>query len=185
MSFTYTVNKRSANRISYRILGSVFFLIAVLQFVTMLKGIIKHPMLTMMFMVLLGAYGLYLIYSSFRQSAYDITYRFDDEGLTVTHRYGVTHYDFEQIEFVTMVLADEAGLFPILNVKAGRRAYVIPFTMKGELCARIYNFVNERIPHKDDEESEIEIPEKYRDTESHELTSETTDKSAADQPDGV
>ncbi len=146
MSYTYTVPKRRANRIAFRILGSTFFLIAVLQFFTLLKGLSKHPMITMVFMMVLFVYGGYLIWGSFRKAAFDITYRFDEEGLLVTHRYGVSKYSFAEIDFVTMVLADEAGIFYILNVKTKKDVYVIPFTMKGKYCETIYEFVNARLP---------------------------------------
>ncbi len=161
MSYTYTVPKRKANRLAFRLLGSVFVLISVLQFFTLLYGYSKHPMITMVFMLALCVYGLYLIWGSLRKAAFDITYRFDEEGLTVTHRYGVTKYGFEDIKFITMVLADEVGIFYILNVRTKKDVYVIPFTMKGKLCETIYEFVNARIAHEEDDTPELVIPEKY------------------------
>ena len=156
MSFTYSVPKRKANRLAFRFLGSIFFLIAVLQFFTLMWGYSKHPMLTMVFMMVLGVYGLYLIWGSLRKTAFDITYRFDEEGLTVTHHYGESKYSFDDIDFVTMVLADPNGVFYILNVKAKKDVYVIPFTMKGELCDKIYTFVNARIKHDDEEDESVQ-----------------------------
>ena len=52
MTFTYDVKKRKANRISYRILGIIFTLIASLQCITLYKNLSKHPMLTMVFAVI-------------------------------------------------------------------------------------------------------------------------------------
>jgi len=165
MSYTYAVPKRKANRLAFRFLGTIFFLISVLQFFTLLWGYSKHPMLTMIFMMVLGVYGLYLIWGSLRKTAFDVTYRFDEEGLTVTHHYGVSKYSFDDIKFVTMVLADEAGIFYILNVRTKKDVYVIPFTMKGKLCETIYEFVNSRIKHEDDsddtDEKVQEMIEKY------------------------
>ncbi len=151
MSFTYTVPKRKTNRISYRILGSIFLLVAVAQFTLVAMGYGNHKMLTLIFALFLGFYGIYLIRASLRKQAFDITYVFNDEGMLVKHHYGETSYTFEDIEFVTMVIADENMMLYVLNVKTTKEVYSIPFTMKGELCEKIYEFVNSRIKHEDDE----------------------------------
>ncbi|MDO5127634.1 MAG: hypothetical protein Q4D54_07785 [Eubacteriales bacterium] len=150
MSYTYTVPKRRANRVSYRILGGVFVAISVLQFVLLTTNHIKHMLLTFMFAFVLMVYGLYLITSSFRKQAFDITYRFDDKGMLVTHRYGAKQYSFDDIEFITMVIPDASLIYYMLNIKAGRDVYTIPFTMKKDYCEAIYEFVNNRIK-KDNE----------------------------------
>lgn len=152
MSYTYTVQKRKANRITYRVMGITFTIIACLQIITIVKGYSKHPMLTGMFAFFLGAYGLYLLRMSFRKQAFDITYKFSEEGLLVTHHYGEKKYTFEDIEFVTMVIADQNLIFYVLNLKAGKDIYAIPFTMKGALCEKIYEFVHSRIKHSNDDE---------------------------------
>ncbi|MBE5943402.1 MAG: hypothetical protein E7258_00615 [Lachnospiraceae bacterium] len=154
MSYTYKVPKRKANRISYRIWGSIFMIFVILQVILLVKGYAKHPMVTGIFIMFLGWYGIYLIRSSFRKQAFDITYRFDEEGLKVTHHYGEKQYTFDDIEFVTMVIADENMIFYILNVKAGKDVYIIPFTNKKELCEKIYEFVNSRIKHPDEDDSQ-------------------------------
>ena len=151
MSFTYTVPKRKTNRITYRIMGTIFLLVALAQFFLVASGYGKYKMLTIIFALFLGSYGVYLISSSFRKQAFDITYMFNEDGLKVTHHYGDTMYTFNDIEFVTMVIADENMMFYILNVKTKKDIYSIPFTMKGELCEKIYEFVNSRIKHDDDE----------------------------------
>ncbi len=153
MSYTYKVAKRKANRLSYRILGIIFAIVTILQFYLLMRGYAKHPMITGMFMVFLGFYGVYLIRMSFRKQAFDMTYRFDEDGLKVTHRYGEIQYTFDDIEFVTMVIADENMIFYILNVKAGKDVYTIPFTNKKELCETIYEFVNSRIKHPDEDDN--------------------------------
>ncbi len=150
MSYTYSVPKRKANRFAYRFLGAVFVLISVLQFYVLLRGLAKHLMLTAIFAMLLFVYGGYLIIVSLRKQAFDITYRFDDTGMTVFHHYGTSKYTFDDIDFITMVIADEHMVFYVLNVKAGKNVYTIPFTMKKELCETIYEFVNSRIKHDDE-----------------------------------
>lgn len=150
MSYTYAVSKRKYNRIAYRIIGSIFLVVAILQLIIVLKGYANHMMLTMIFMTALGLYGLFLITNSFRKQSFDITYKFDEEGMTVTHHYGETKYSFEEIEFITMVIADPNGIFYVLNIKAKKDIYTIPFTMKKDYCEAIYEFVNARIKKDDD-----------------------------------
>lgn len=149
MSYTYTVPKRRANRVSYRILGAVFLMISVLQITLMVLNLIDRKFLALIFAFVLAVYGMYLILSSFRKTAFDITYRFDENGMLVTHRYGQSQYSFEDIDFVTMVIPDATLICYMLNIKAGKDVYVIPFTMKKDYCEAIYEFVNERLK-KDD-----------------------------------
>lgn len=159
MSYTYTVNKRKSNRLAYRILGIVFLTIAVLQCIILFRGYAKHIFITSLFAFLLGWYGLYLTRMSFRKQAFNITYVFDEDGLLVKHRYGEKRYSFEVIEFITMVIPDASMIFYMLNIKAGRDIYTIPFTMKKELCETIYEFVNSRIKHKEDASGDMAFTE--------------------------
>ena len=95
--YKYTVNKRRANRLAYRFLGFMFLLVATLQAFTMIHGYAKHLVLTALFVTFVGAYGIYLVVMSFRKQAFSATYIFDDTGFTIEHKYGTTHYDFDQI----------------------------------------------------------------------------------------
>ncbi len=149
MRYSYTVPKRKYNRISYRIMGIIFTVICALQFAVIFKGISKHIMLTGIFAFLLGSYGIYLIMSSLRRQAFDITYTFSDEGIRVAHHYGETHYSYDEVDFITMIIPDDSMMFYMLNLKAGKHIYAIPFTMKQELCETIYELVNSHIPKKD------------------------------------
>lgn len=109
--YKYTVNKRRANRLAYRFLGFMFLLVATLQAFTMIHGYAKHLVLTALFVTFVGAYGIYLVVMSFRKQAFSATYIFDDTGFTIEHKYGTTHYDFDQIKHVTMVIPDENMIF--------------------------------------------------------------------------
>ncbi len=150
MNYNYTVKKRKANRITYRVLGIVFIAVVSLQCFTIFKGYSRHLLLTSIFCIALGLYGIYLVKSSFRKQAFDITYSFNENGFDVKHHYGEKHYDFEEIEFITMVIPDESMIFYILNIRAGKDTYVIPFTMQKELCETIYEFVYARIKHDEE-----------------------------------
>ncbi|MCM1273053.1 MAG: hypothetical protein NC225_11140 [Clostridium sp.] len=149
MSYNYTVPKRKYNRISYRVMGIIFTAICVLQLIVIFRGLSKHIMLTAIFAFALGAYGIYLIMSSLRRQAFDITYTFSDEGIRVSHHYGETNYSYDDVDFITMIIPDDSMMFYMLNLKAGKQIYAIPFTMKKELCETIYELVNSHIPERD------------------------------------
>lgn len=151
MAYNYTVQKRKANRISYRILGVVFLAITILQFITLIRGYANHIAISTLFAFILGLYGTYLFLMSFRRQAFDISYRFDDSGMLVTHKYGETFYSYEDIEFITMVIPDESLIYYMLNIKAKKDVYTIPFTNKQEYCEKIYEFVNSKIKKDEDE----------------------------------
>lgn len=150
MRYNYTVPKRKYNRIAYRIMGLIFASISALQFVTIFRGLSNHMMLTGIFAFGLGSYGLYLIMNSLRRQAFDITYTFSDEGIKVAHHYGETNYTYDKVEFITMIIPDESMMFYMLNLKAGKHLYSIPFTMKKELCEKIYEMVNSHLPNSDE-----------------------------------
>lgn len=152
MRYTYTVTKRKANRYAYRFLGIVFVLISVLQFYSLFRLTARHIMITLILGAFLFCYGGYLVLASFRKQAFDITYVFDDNGLLVMHHYGKSMYSFDDIDFITMVIADENMIFYVLNIKAGKDLYAIPFTMKKELCETIYEFVNSRLKKEPEDE---------------------------------
>ena len=149
-NIVYTIKKKAVNRISYRIMGFVFLMVVAFQIFSMINGFSKHIVLTGIFAVILAFYGFYLVKMSFRKQAFDITYTFNEEGFLVKHRYGEKLYKFDDIDFVTMVIADENLIYYMLNVKTKKEAYPIPFTMQGALCEKVYDFMNARIKHDDD-----------------------------------
>ncbi len=72
MSYTYEVQKSKRSRVTYRVVGIFFLIVAILQFIPLIAGSVKHPYITAVFMVMLGMYGAYLLISSFRKTAFDI-----------------------------------------------------------------------------------------------------------------
>lgn len=153
MGYKYKINKRKANRISYRILGAVFILIGGMQLATIIKGYANHMILTSLFILIVGMYGIYLFRMSFRKQAYSITYIADESGFTVEHHYGVSHYNYDEIEAVTMVIPDESMIFYILNVLTKKERYTISFMYNHELCENMYEYMHARLPKDDEEES--------------------------------
>lgn len=145
MRFTYDVKKNKNNRIGYRIASLILLSIGGMQIYTLSKGYVEHIRLTILLVAVIIFYGLYLMKSSFRKQAYDITYVFSDEGMLVKHHYGETLYPYSDIDFITMVIPDRSMIFYMLNIKTKNSVYAIPFTNKKEYCESIYEFVNENI----------------------------------------
>ncbi len=151
MTYTYMVQGNKSRRIGYRILGGLFLIVCILQLITLFNGYAKHLILTALFLAFCIYYGIYLIARSFKKQSFDITYKFSEEGVLITHHYGETNYTFDDIEFITMVAADPEMMLCVLNMKAGKSIYTIPFTMKKEYCEKIYDFVNARIKKEDND----------------------------------
>ena len=149
MSYTYEVQKRRSNRVAYRILAAVFLTFSVLQFIVIIRGYSNHPMLAGFFSTAVFLYGLYLLKNSFRKTAFNIIYRFDDEYITIKHHYGESKYTYDDVDCITMVTADPNMIFCVLNLKIKKDIYAIPFTMKKDYCERVYEFVNAKIKHDD------------------------------------
>ena len=151
MTYTYAVQGNKSRRVGYRVIGGIFLVVAALQCVTLFKGYANRIALTAIFVAFCMFYGIYLVARTFKKQSFDITYKFSEEGMLVTHHYGETNYTFDDIEFITMVAADPEMLLCVLNIKAGKDIFNIPFTMKKEYCEKIYDFVNERIKKEEDE----------------------------------
>lgn len=145
MRFTYDVKKNKYNRIGYRIASIILLAIAGLQIFTLTKGYVEHIRLTLIMVSVIVIYGVYLMKSSFRKQAFDITYVFSDEGMLVKHHYGETLYTYKDIDFITMVIPDRSMIFYMLNIKAKNSIFAIPFTNKKDYCESIYEFVNANI----------------------------------------
>lgn len=145
MSYTYKVPKRKANRISYRILGSIFIVVALLVIIPLVAGYANHVILSWIFSIFLGMYGFYLFAMSFRKQAFDITYKFDDDGFHIEHKYGNTDYSYDDISYINIIIPDQAMIFYMLQIKAGKENFTIPFTGKQEYCEKIYAFVKPKI----------------------------------------
>lgn len=152
MNINYTVPKRKYNRMCYRITGIIFVCVAAFAIYAGFKAPNQHIRLTMILASFLGVYGIFLIKTSLRKLAFDIKYNFNDDGITVYHHYGESVYTWDDIEFCTMIIADETGICYMLNIKAGKSLYIIPFTFKKELCEQLYEHVHAHIKKDEDDE---------------------------------
>ena len=81
----HTVKKNRATRIAYRMVGVFFVAIGAAFILLMIKthGSTGGRIFKLAFGLALAAYGLMLVKSSFRKSAFDLTYRFEDDELVI------------------------------------------------------------------------------------------------------
>ena len=81
----HTVKKNRATRIAYRMVGVFFVVIGAAFILLMIKshGSTGGRIFKLAFGLALGVYGLVLVKSSFRKSAFDLTYHFEDDELII------------------------------------------------------------------------------------------------------
>ena len=79
----YHVKKNKMTRISYRMVGILFILVAVAQIFAVMHMQIGSRVLLGMMAVFLIFYGGYLFKMSFRRQAYDMVYEFEEAGMVL------------------------------------------------------------------------------------------------------
>ncbi len=141
----YHVKKNKVTRISYRILGVLFILVAgacIFAVYHMTQG----ARLMLLFMALfLIAYGGYLFKMSFRRQAYDMIYEFEDAGLTLHFKGGQEKVPYGNIEDVEILAPDPDMTYRIVRIQIHGVQYVLPFPDNIALAEQIFTYVDSRI----------------------------------------
>lgn len=145
---TYTVRKNKRTRFTFRLVGIFIMLVTLSQIILFILGYgRKHIFGTILCGILL-IYGIYLMFHSFRKTAYDITYEFGDEELSIRHHRGKSVYTYDQVTDVSLVVPENEMIYSIIHLVIGKEDYVIPFSYKKEFCDKVYAFLNERVTAK-------------------------------------
>ena len=165
----YHVKHSKKSRNTLRFLGLFLILFAVLVlWLFFASGGSKH-LVGAILGTLIGIYGLYLFIHSFELDKYDIDYEFAEDAMTVKHRRGVTVFPYNEIDDVTLVVPENEMLYSLIQIKAGRHKFLIPFSYKKELCDQIYQLLTEKVTIRDlmdeIEQARASAPEKPADTE--------------------
>lgn len=136
----HTVKKNRATRIAYRMVGVFFVVIGAAFILLMIKshGSAGGRIFKLAFGLALGAYGLVLVKSSFRKSAFDLTYHFEDDELIIEKGKKFYHTPYEKITNVNLVIPDPHLPYYILKIDIGKEQFVLPFSGKREKCDAIY-----------------------------------------------
>lgn len=90
-------------------------------------------------------YGFYLIRASFRSGAYDHTYLFGKDVVTVLQRRGSRVIPYDSITGYTMIEPDPEMKYYIIKMDIGRESYIVPFAGAKSKCDAVYNILREKV----------------------------------------
>lgn len=139
----YTVKKRKATRISYRMVGVIFFAggVALILWAVLGKNGTVGRMLKLAFGLACVAYGLNLVKASFRKAAFDATFVFGDEAVLVKQEKRNTEIPYEKLTNVNLVIPDPDMAYYMLKLDTPKDKFVLPFMGSREKCDAIYYFL--------------------------------------------
>lgn len=132
-----TVIKRKSTRTAYRVVGVVFVIIGIACVWWAMGG--GWRMLKAAVAISAMAYGFYLVRASFRDAAYDSTYLFGEDVVTVLQRRGSRTIPYESITSYTMIEPDPEMKYYIIKFDRGGESYVVPFAGAKSKCEAVYD----------------------------------------------
>lgn len=142
------VIKRKNTRIAYRIVGLLFILLGIACMWWAMGG--HYRFLKAAVSIAAMAYGFYIMRASFRSSAYDATYLFGQDRITILQRGGSKVIPYESVTAYTMIEPDPEMKYYILKFDRGKESYIVPFAGAKAKCEAVYNIFREKV--KTDEE---------------------------------
>ena len=140
----YCVKKNKMTRISYRIVGVLFIAVAGAQIFAVLHMTSGGRLLLAVMALFLIWYGGYLFKMSFRRQAYDVTYVFEETGITICHHRGEEKVPYANVEDVQILAPDPDLPYRIIRLKIGKEQYVLSFPNNIELSEKIFQYVSAR-----------------------------------------
>lgn len=138
----YTVKKNRANRVAMRGVACLFLLIAVIRLVVVIMS--KEETNVLLTLLLCGggfAYGGYLMSQTWKAQAYDITYVFGDQMLTLKLHRGEKKLGYGEISELGYVVPDENLDYSVIQIYIGKEQYVLPFMGKSEAGKALYGML--------------------------------------------
>ena len=147
----YHVKKNKMTRISYRMVGILFILVAVAQIFAVMHMQKGSRVLLGMMAVFLIFYGGYLFKMSFRRQAYDMVYEFEEAGMVLHFHNGEEKVPYAEIEDIEIMAPDPNLPYRIIRIKIKGIHYVLPFADNIELCEKIFQYVYARMDFPDAE----------------------------------
>ncbi len=142
-ALNYTVKKRKATRIAYRLVG-VFFVALGAFFVAtiyLFNTAQFKKVLMVAFGVALFLYGVNLVKSSFRKSAFNLTYFFDDESLRICGEKKEWTYAYNELGDVQLVIPDPDFPYYMIKIDTAKDQFVLNFMGSRKKCDEIYYFL--------------------------------------------
>lgn len=145
------VIKRKSTRIAYRTVGIVFVSAGIMCMWWAMDG--HYRMVKSVIAMAALIYGLYLIRASFRSGAYDCTYLFGKEVVTVLQRRGSRVIPYDSITGYTMIEPDPEMKYYIIKIDIGRESYIVPFAGAKSKCDEVYNILREKVKSVEEEDT--------------------------------
>ncbi len=145
MGLTYTVKKSKAGRLGYRITGIVFLMLGIAGAVLVWK--VPNMRFLVIAVALMAAfYGIYLIRASLRQQAYDITYEFTEEHIKLKLHNKEVVLPYSEVTGLQWVEPSPDLDYFIIQIKTGKKQYVLHFSNNRTYGEKIYQYLSERVP---------------------------------------
>lgn len=137
----HTVKKSKANRIAMRVTACVFMLIAVLRLLVVLMA--KEHKSAIVTVLCMGClfYGIYLFYQTLRAQAYDITYIFGDQTLTLQLHRKEIQLSYGEIRDIGYVVPNNSLNYSLVQIYIGKEQYGIPFMGNSEVGEALYGML--------------------------------------------
>ncbi len=148
----HTVKKRKATRVSYRIVGLIFMIVGVLLLVW---GLLGGGLRIVRAAIGLGAvfYGFTLVKASFRTSAFDSTYVFEEEQIRIRQAKKDVLVPYFEVTNVNLVIPDPDMPYYLLKLDSKRGSFVLPFMGNRDKCDAIYKWMLKRVGIYEEEDT--------------------------------
>lgn len=138
----HTVHKSKMNRYALRSVAAIFLLIAVLRIVVVVLS--KEPTNRLVTVILCGGcllYGLYLLSSTLRPQAYDITYVFLDKTFTMKMHRKEKTYSYADITDLGYVIPNPNLDYSVIQLYIDKEQYTIPFNGTTNVGEALYGML--------------------------------------------
>ncbi len=137
----HTVRKNKRNRISMRITASIFILIAAARVMYLLVGEGRKNVVITMLCVVCFVYGVNLIRQTLKPQAYDITYVFLEQTMTLKmHKKDMT-ISYGEITELGYVVPNENLDYSLIQIYIGKEQFVIPFAGNTNVGEALYGML--------------------------------------------
>lgn len=145
MGLSYVVKKNKHGRWAFRGLGFIFAILGVLGVVLTFR--VQYMRFFVLAVALVAAfYGFYLIKSSFRLQAYDITYEFTEEHVKIIHHRGQQIITYDCVEEAQYIEPSPDVDYVLIKLVTNERKYVLHFNNQKEFAKKIHAYLLARIP---------------------------------------
>jgi len=150
----HTVRKSKKNRVAIRIIATIFVLIAVARFVYLIIGEGSKNIIVTLFCIGCLLYGVNLMKQTLRPQAYDITYVFLDQSMTLKMHKKEKTISYAEITDLNYVVPSESLDYSIIQLYIGKEQYVIPFAENTNVGEALYGMLKLKKEEADAEQKE-------------------------------